>query len=86
MLLCTSVPTGVFTGLCWKLARRAQADRRRRMRRLEIELRLTAALETFHQEVFSLKHSRVLRPKALNPEIIPSTKASSLRYIKGRQK
>jgi hypothetical protein len=81
-----SVPASAFAGLCWKIARRAQADRKRRLRRLEIELRLGDALETFHQEVFRLKHSRVLRSKALKAELFPSTKASSLRYIQGRQK
>jgi hypothetical protein len=76
-----------FASFCWKLARQAQADRKRRLRRLEVELRLGDASETFHQEVFRLKHSRVLRPKALRQkaELIPSTKVSSLRYIKGRQ-
>jgi hypothetical protein len=79
---------GMVAGFCWNLARRAHADRKRQLHRLELELRLTDALETFHREVFRLKHYPVLRPKV--PEtaaagLIPSTKVSSLRYIKGRQ-
>jgi hypothetical protein len=82
------LPASVLAGVCWKLASRAHADRKRHLHRLEMELRLTNALETFHQEVFRLKHYRVLRPKAPEPAVtglIPSTKVSSLRYIKGRQ-
>jgi hypothetical protein len=83
----TLLLAGVLASFCWNLARRAQADRKRRLRRLEVELRLGDGLENFHREVFRFKHSRVLRPKALRQkaELIPSTKVSSLRYIKGRQ-
>ncbi len=58
-----------------------------RLRLLETELRLAAASEAFHEEVFRLKHYRVLRPNASrrNAGFIPSTKVSSLRYIKGRE-
>lgn len=77
----------VLAGLCWRLASRARAGRKRRLRLLEMELRLAAASEAFHEEVFRLKHYRVLRPNASrrNAGFIPSTKVSSLRYIKGRQ-
>jgi hypothetical protein len=76
-----------LVALCWRFARRALADRKRRLRRLEIELRLADALEAFHREVFRLKHYRVLRPNASgrNAGLILSTNVSSLRYIKGRQ-
>jgi hypothetical protein len=76
-----------LTGLCWRLASRARAGRKKRLRLLEMELRLAAASEVFHEEVFRLKHYRVLRPHASrrNAAFIPSTKVSSLRYIKGRQ-
>ena len=86
--LFTGLLASPLGGLCWRLARRLRADGKRRRRRLEIELRLTDALETFHQEVFRLKHYRVLRPAATgrNAAFIPSTNVSSLRYIKGRQK
>ena len=78
----------LLAGLCWKLAQRARASRKRRVHLLEMELRLADAWETFHQEVFRLKHYRVLRPSTSvrNAGLIPSTKVSSLRYIKGRQK
>lgn len=77
----------VLAGICWSLARRARAGRKRRLRFLEMELRLTAASEAFHEEVFRLKHYGVLRPAASRRSagFIPSTKVSSLRYIKGRQ-
>ena len=75
----------VFARLC-VLASRARAGQKRRMHLLEMELRLDA-LETFRREVFRLKHYRVLRPKpaSRNIGLFPSTKVSSLRYIKGRQ-
>jgi hypothetical protein len=87
VLLLASVVASVLVGLAWKMARRAQAGRKRRLRLLEMELRLTAASEAIHEEVFRLKHYRVLRPNASrrNAGFIPSTKVSSLRYIKGRQ-
>ena len=77
----------VLASLIWRFARRARAGRKRRLRRLEMELRLADASEAFHQEVFRLEHYRVLRPNASrrNAGFIPSTKVSSLRYIKGRQ-
>jgi hypothetical protein len=77
----------VLASICWSLARRARAGRKRRLRVLEKELRLAAASEAFHQEVLRLKHCRVLRPNAIrrNAGLIPSTNMSSLRYIKGRQ-
>ena len=72
--------------LGWSLARRAQAGRKRRLRLLEMELRLTDASEVFRKEVLRLKHLRVLRPGiGRNTGSIPSTKVSSLRYMKGRQ-
>ncbi|MBZ5633028.1 MAG: hypothetical protein LAO55_07860 [Acidobacteriia bacterium] len=87
ILLLVSVAASVLGGLCWKLARRARAGRKRRLRRLEMELRLADASEAFHQEVFRLEHYRVLRPNASERKagLFPSTKVSSLRYIKGRQ-
>ena len=77
----------VLASVCWSLARRARAGRKRRLRLLEMELRLADASEAFHQEVLRLKHYRVLRPNAIrrNAKLIPSTNVSSLRYIKGRQ-
>ena len=77
----------VLASVCWSLARRARAGRKRRTRLLEMELRLAAASEAFHEEVFRLKHYRVLRPTASRRKagFIPSTNVSSLRYIKGRQ-
>jgi hypothetical protein len=78
----------LLAGVSWRIARRARADRKKHLHLLEMELRLTDALETFHREVFRLKHYRVLRPKVPEPAVmglIPSTKVSSLRYIKGRQ-
>jgi hypothetical protein len=76
-----------LTGFCWWLVRRAMAGRKRRLRQLEMELRLADASEAFRQEVFRLRHYRVVRPNALKRHagFIPSTKVSSLRYIKGRQ-
>jgi hypothetical protein len=55
----------VLASICWSLARRARAGRKRRLRVLEKELRLAAASEAFHQEVLRLKHYRVLRPNAI---------------------
>ena len=77
----------VLASVCWSLARRARAGRKRRLRLLEMELRLADASEAFHQEVLRLKNYRVLRPNAIrrNAKLIPSTNVSSLRYIKGRQ-
>lgn len=77
----------LLVALCWKIVRRSRADRRRRLHRLEMELRLVDAFETLHREVFRLKQYRVLRPNASGPNagLIPSTNVSSLRYIKGRQ-
>jgi len=82
-----SVSASVLAGLAWRIARRARAGRKRRLRLLEMELRLADASEAFHQEVLRLKHYRVLRPNAIrrNAGLIPSTNVSSLRYIKGRQ-
>jgi hypothetical protein len=82
-----SILAGGFAGLCWRVAHRARAGRKRRLRLLEMELRLAAASEAFHQEVLKLKHYRVLRPTVIrwNAGFIPSTNVSSLRYIKGRQ-
>jgi len=76
-----------LAALGWRLARRASADRKRRVRRLELELRLADALEGFQKEVFRLKHYSVLRQDALrrNAGLISSTNAHSLRYMKGRQ-
>ncbi len=76
-----------LAALGWKIARRARADRKRRVRQLEMELRLADALERFQKEVFRLKHYTVLRQDALrrNAGLIPSTNVHSLRYIKGRQ-
>jgi hypothetical protein len=87
MLAFEGVPAGLLGGLLWKFARRAQAGRKRRLRLLEMELRLAAASVAFRQEVFRLKHYRVLRPNAFPRKagLFPSTKVSSLRYIKGRQ-
>jgi hypothetical protein len=88
ILLLESVLASMLVGLVWILARRARAGRKRRLRLLEMELRLADASEAFHQELFKLKHYRVLRPNTIKRSaglIIPSTKVSSLRYIKGRQ-
>ena len=87
ILLLIGVLASVLAGVSLKLARRARAGRKRRLRLLEMELRLADASEAFHQEVLRLKHYRVLRPHAIrrNAGFIPSTKVSSLRYIKGRQ-
>ena len=76
-----------LAGLAWLLARRARADRKRRLRRLEMELRLSDALENFQKEVFRLKHYPVLRQDAVrrNAGFILSTNLKPLRYIKGRQ-
>jgi hypothetical protein len=87
ILSLASLLGSALAGLCWSLARRARANRRRRLHQVETELRLTDAFKTFDQEVFRLKHYQVLRPNASkrNAGLIPSTKVSSLRYIKGRQ-
>lgn len=87
ILLLIGVLASVLAGVSLKLARRARAGRKRRLRLLEMELRLADASEAFHQEVLRLKHYRVLRPHAIrrNAGFIPSTNVSSLRYIKGRQ-
>jgi hypothetical protein len=73
--------------LVWRFVRSAAAGRKRRLRLLEMELRLAAASEAFHQEVFRLKHYRVLGPAASwrKAALISSTKVSSLRYIRGRE-
>ena len=71
-----------LAGVCWKFASLKLAVRRRRLNLLAMELRLADSLERFDQEVFKLKHYRVLRP---NAGLFPSTNMSSLRYIKGRQ-
>ena len=49
------VSASILAGFCRILARRAQAGRKRRLRLLEMELRLADASEVFHREVFSLK-------------------------------
>ena len=87
ILLLASVSASLLAALAWGIARRARAGRKKRLHLLEMELRLAAASEVFHEEVFRLKHYRVLRPHASrrNAGFIPSTKVSSLRYIKGRQ-
>ena len=71
----------------WKVARHAQTSRKRRLRLLEMELRLAAASEVFRQEVLRLRHYKVLRSNVVrrNSGLIFSTNVSSLRYIKGRQ-
>jgi hypothetical protein len=86
ILLLAGVLASVLVGL-WKVARRAQTGRKRRLRLLEMELRLAAASEVFHQEVLRLRHYRVLRSNVVrrNSGLILSTNVSSLRYIKGRQ-
>jgi hypothetical protein len=87
MLVFEGVPAGLLGGLLWRFARRAQAGRRRRLRLLEMELRLASASEAFHQEVLRLRHYRPLRSNVVrrNSGLILSTNVSSLRYIKGRQ-
>jgi hypothetical protein len=87
ILVLASIAASMLAGLAWRAARRARAGRKRRLRLLEMELRLAAASEAFHEEVFRLKHYRVLRSNASRRStgFIPSTKVSSLRYIKGRQ-
>jgi len=86
ILVLSSVTASVLAVVAWTAARRARAGRKRRLRLLEMELRLAAASESFHEEVFRLKHYRVLRPGARRSTgFIPSTKLSSLRYIKGRE-
>ena len=79
---------GFLGGLLWRAAHWARAIRKRRTRLVEMELRLEGASNALHEEVFRLKHYLVLRPNASrqNAGFIPSTKVSSLRYIKGRQK
>ena len=81
------LPASLLAGFCWRLVRRVRADRKRRLQRVEMKLRLADAFQSFHQEVFRLKHYRVLRPNASerNAQLISSTNVSSLRYIKGRQ-
>jgi len=78
---------GIIGRLLWKLARRARIDRQQRLRRLRLELRLADGFKRFDQEVLKLEHYSVLRPDASRRKagLIPSTKANSLRYIKGRQ-
>ena len=87
MLVLASITAGVLAVVAWTAARRARAGRKRRTRLLEMELRLAAASEAIHEEVFRLKHYRVLRPAASrrSARFIPSTNVSSLRYIKGRE-
>jgi hypothetical protein len=60
---------------------------KRHQRVIETELRPATASETPQEEVFRLKHYRVLRSNASQRRavFIPSTNMSSLRYIKGRQ-
>lgn len=87
ILLLATTLASILAGLVWRFARRARARRKRHLRLLEIDLRLAAASEAFREEVFRLKHYRVLRPNASrwNTGFIPSTNLSSLRYVKGRQ-
>ena len=87
ILVLAGMAASLLASHFWRLARRAQAARKKRLHRLEMELRLADAAEMFHEEVFRLKHYRVLRPNApgRNAGLIPSTNVSSLRYIKGRQ-
>ena len=85
--LLVTLSASMLASLLWRLSRRARALRKRRLRLLEMKLRLANAQGALHQEVSRLRHYRVLRPNALrqNAGLIPSTKLSSLRYIKGRQ-
>ena len=87
MLVFEGAPAGLLGGLLWRFARRAQAGRKRRLRLLEMELRLVSAAEVFHQQVLRLRHYRALRSNVIrrNSGLILSTNVSSLRYIKGRQ-
>ena len=86
ILVLASFSASVLAVVAWRAGRRAQAGRKRRVRLLEMELRLAAASQAFHEEVFRLKHYRVLRPGARRSTgFIPSTNVSSLRYIKGRE-
>lgn len=86
MMLLAGVALSALAWVCWGFARRAQAGRKRRLRLLEMKLRLADASEAFHQEVFRLKHLRVLRPGlGRNAVLISSKNVSSLRYIKGRE-
>jgi hypothetical protein len=86
MLVTASLTASVLAIVAWRAARRARASRKRRVRLIEMELRLAAASQAFHDEVFRLKHYRVLRPAARRSTgFIPSTNVSSLRYIKGRE-
>ena len=86
ILVTASLTASVLAIISWRAARRARAGRKRRVRLLEMELRLAAASEAFHEEVFRLKHYRVLRPASRrDTRFIPSTKVSSLRYIRGRE-
>lgn len=78
----------LFLGVCLWFARRAKAQRRRRQRRLEIELRLTTALESFHKEVLRFDPAWGIKAKRLsanNQATIPSNQLSSLRYIQGHR-
>ena len=86
MSVLAAVLASMLVGLC-KIARRARNGRKRRLRVFEMELRLAAASELFHQEVLRLRHYRVLRSNVIrrNSGLILSTNVSSLRYIKGRQ-
>ena len=85
--LVVTLSASMLAGLLWRLSRRARALRRRRLRLLEMKLRLANAQGALQQEVSRLRQFRVLRPNALrqNAGLFPSTKLSSLRYIKGRQ-
>ena len=86
ILVFSSVAASVLAVVAWTAAQRARAGRKRRLRLLEMELRLAAASEAFREEVFRLKHYRVLRPVSRRDTgFIPSTKVSSLRYIRGRE-
>jgi hypothetical protein len=86
MLVSASITASLLAVVAWRAARRSRAGRKRRMRLLEMELRLAAASEAFHQEVSRLRHYRVLRPGARRSTgFIPSINVSSLRYIKGRE-
>ena len=78
---------GLLAALCWRFAWRARIGRKRRQNCLKMELRLQEALEVVHQELLRLRHGRVVRPIVSGPKVgfIPSTNASSLRYIKGRK-
>ena len=78
---------GLFAaGSVW-LAQRRNARRQSR-RRLEMELRLATAWESFEQEVLRLQPLTRIKAKHLNSNyypIIPSKSLDSLRYIKGHR-